>query len=366
MTQNRLLSLDVMRGLTVIGMVVVNSAAVFHFGTGAPVFDILLHAPWHGITLADLVFPFFIFMVGVSIPFSLSGEKRKGVITRETALRVIRRGAVLFVIGWLLTASLADWSEPIRLLGVLQRIGLTFIAASFLYLVLSKRMLMAVVVLILVAYDLLALLPIPDAASDYLKPGQNFSSWLDRAVLGPYIYNPGAELPFEPEGLLGTLPSVAQAIIGVLVGRWLKRHERGSSELWRFVTIGFTMVLAGCVWSMELPPVKAIWSTAFVLQTSGWAMILFAALYWFLDVRQVATPGTAFTQAFGVNAITAYVLHTYLMSPMLTSMPLRDLHGVLSGVLPPEIAALPGLVAVVLATWLPLWIMKRFGITLKV
>lgn len=366
MTQNRLLSLDVMRGLTVIGMVVVNSAAVFHFATGKPVFDILLHATWQGITFADLVFPFFIFMVGVSIPFAFQGSKKRNAVTSAVALKIIKRGAILFAIGWLLTASLADWSEPIRLLGVLQRIGLTFIIASFLYLKLTWRVLMAVAVFILLAYDPLVLLPIPDATSDYLRPGQNFSSWLDRALLGAYIYNPGADLPFEPEGLLGTLPSVAQAIIGVLVGRWLKKGQHAPADIWRFAAIGFTLALAGCVWSLQLPPVKAIWSTAFVLETSGWAMIALVGLYWLLDVRQARVFGTSFAQAFGVNAITAYVLHTYLMHPMLTSEPTLNLYGWLSGLMPSAAASLPGIMVVVLATWLPLWIMKRQSVILKV
>lgn len=366
MKQQRLLSLDVLRGLTVIGMVLVNSVATFHYDSGAAVYGPLLHASWAGITIADLVFPFFIFMVGVSIPFALSGLKEREGLTSATNLRLLKRGGLLFLIGLALTLSFADWSAPIRLLGVLQRIGLTFVIASLLFMVLGWRALAAVAVAILLAYDPTTLIPIPDAPTDYLAPGQNFSSWLDRALLGAHVYNPTIDLPFEPEGLFGTLPSVAQAIIGILTGMWLKARSASADTLKPLVGVALAIIVLGHAWAVWFPPVKAIWSSAFVWLTSGYALLLLILLYWLLDVRGVSVPGATFAQAFGINAITAYVVHTYLMGPMLLNGWHTAFYDILRPSIGSELAAMPGPLLVIIASWIPVAIMQRRGIILKV
>jgi predicted acyltransferase len=366
MARERLLSLDVMRGLTVIGMVLVNSAAVFHYGSGGEVWGPLLHAPWAGITIADLVFPFFIFMVGVSIPFALSGLKAREGLTRETALRIIKRGLILFLIGLGLTVSLVGFDGPVRLLGVLQRIGLTFVIASLLFMTLGWRALAATAFIILVAHDPVAILPIPDADVDYLAPGQNFSHWLDRTILGGSIYAPHNPLPFEPEGLLGTLPSAAQALIGVLTGMWLKARAGEQGLLKPLWGAAFGMVAFGLMWALMFPPVKALWSASFVWITSGLGLALLNALYWWLDIKKAAIPGARFAQAFGINAITGYVVHTYLMSPMLNTGPNLTLYETLAAFIPAPLAAMPGIIAVITASWIPVAVMQRNGWILKV
>jgi predicted acyltransferase len=362
----RLLSLDVMRGLTVIGMVLVNSASVFHYGSGAKVWGPLLHAPWAGITIADLVFPFFIFMVGVSIPFALSSLKEREGLTGSTALRISKRGLILFAIGLMLTLSFANWDAPIRLLGVLQRIGLTFVIASLLFMACSWRVLLGIALMVLVAYDPATLIAIPDAETDYLVPGQNFSSWLDRALLGAHVYNPTIPLPFEPEGLLGTLPSVAQAILGILTGLWLKTSA-GKTDILRPVWLAAAVMLViGLTWALLFPPVKAIWSASFVWITSGLGLMLLAALYWWLDIKKAKLPGATLSQAFGINAITGYVIHTYLMGPMLNNSWNFALYDTLTGFMAAEIASLPSFLLVIIASWAPVAIMQKHGIILKV
>jgi predicted acyltransferase len=363
----RLLSLDVMRGISVIGMILVNAVAVFHYGTGLPVYSLLLHASWAGLTLADLVFPFFIFMVGVSLPFALGDARKSGGLTARLLLRLLKRAALLFLIGLGLTLSFADWSEPIRLLGVLQRIGLTFLIAAVLYLTCGWRTLLGVAAAILVAYHGLLMLPVPDAPLDLLAPGQNFSSWLDRAILGNHIYHPAALLPFEPEGILGTLPSVAQALLGALCGLYV-RHGTGAlaTRAARLGIAGLLMLGAGYGLAPLHPIIKAVWSSSFVLATTGLALMLFAFLLWALDIRGWRGWPVTFARAFGINAITAYVLHTYLLPPVTTSPLAAGAVGILKDIAGAKAAALLPALTVIFLTWLPVEIMQRKGWMLKV
>lgn len=364
--KDRLLSLDALRGLSVIGMVLVNSIAVYHYGTGKPVFEPLLHAPWAGLTIADLVFPFFIFMVGVSLPFALGAVREKSGLSGAVLLRLFKRSALLFLIGLGLTLSFADWSEPIRLLGVLQRIGLTFFAAAILFLSFSWRSLAIITVIILVGYHGLLLLDVPDAPRDLWAPGQNFSSWFDRALLGDHVYNPSAPLPFEPEGILGTLPSVAQALLGTLAGLFIKHRGGTENTVAKLAGAGTILALVGFAVSSFDPIVKAVWSSSFVLTTTGIALLLFAILIWVIDIKGHRSFPVTFMQAFGINAITAYVLHTYLMGPMLLNSFADSLVDGLGGTIGVPAAALLPAFGVILATWVPVAVMQRRKIVLKV
>ncbi|WP_262692088.1 acyltransferase family protein [Kordiimonas aestuarii] len=367
MGKQRLLSLDVFRGLAVIGMIFVNSVAVFHYGTTIPAYGIFLHAPWAGLTVADLVFPFFIFMVGVSLPFALGHVKSDdGGSTRSLVAKLFKRAALLFLIGLALTLSFADWSEPIRLLGVLQRIGLTFLGAAIFFIGYGWRAQIAVILVILVGYHFLQMIPIPDAPVDLLAPGQNYSSWFDRFILGSHVYARNAEIPFEPEGLLGTLPSIAQALMGALTGSLIRAKGCTGRTLCQMCAVGLFLTLLGFGLAPFHPIVKATWSSTFVLATSGLALLVFTALIWCLDVKGWRGPLTSFAQAFGINAITAYVVHTYLMGPLLLNGITESLQDSLAATLPAEFAMLVPVMIVVLASWLPVAIMKRKGIILKV
>lgn len=362
----RLLSLDVLRGLSVIGMVLVNSIAVYHYGTGREVYAPLLHAPWAGLTVADLVFPFFIFMVGVSLPFALAGAKAEGGLSGALTFRLFKRATLLFLIGLGLTLSFADLDGPVRLLGVLQRIGLTFFAAAILYLSFSWRSLVGMVVTILIGYHGLLILDVPDTARDLLAPGQNFSSWFDRALLGNMIYQPKATLPFEPEGILGTLPSIAQALLGALTGLYLKTKGGSIETVGRLVIAGVVLTALGYGLAPLHPIVKAVWSSTFVLATTGLALLTFALLIWAVDLKGHRSWTVTFAQAFGINAITAYVAHTYLMGPMLLNSFNHNLVAGLSGTVGTEAATLVSATFVIVATWIPVEVMRRKGWVLKV
>jgi predicted acyltransferase len=297
----RLASLDILRGLTVIGMIVVNAAAGLQ---RFPIPAALLHSHWIGLTLADLVFPAFIFMVGVSIAMSMPEQG----IDRARTRRIIVRSARLIVIGLLLTNLywLADYDTySFRWCGVLQRIGLVFLFVAPMHLVLSTRALAMTAALVLLAYCGLCFLPAPDGApADLLVPGANIVAWVDRAVLGPFIYVRGP-LGYDPEGLLSTLPAVAQGCLGVIAGRRLV--AAGSAR--HLIGAGCVLAAAGGLLAFAVPVSKDLWSASFVLVTSGLTSIALGALYEMADARRWRLPFAGIASAFGVNAMAAYVLH---------------------------------------------------------
>lgn len=304
----RLVSLDVLRGLTVAGMILVNSAAVLHYGVGAKVAPILLHAHWEGLTLADLVFPAFLTMVGIAIPFSLrqqaaAGAAPAGQILARTA-RLILLGFVLSNLNWFASFASGEW----RLFGVLQRIGLVYGACALLFLAAGPRVRLALIAVLLVGYWPLTLLPALDGLStDIWQRGHNFVASVDRELLGVHRYVKGPE-GYDPEGILGTLPGLAQGLIGVAVGELLIAREGQRTRL--LAAVGAAMLAIGLAWSLAFPIVKDIWSSPFVLATAGLTLLILAPLHHWLD-REGREPGVAATAmlAFGANAIAAYALH---------------------------------------------------------
>lgn len=303
----RLVSLDVLRGLTVAGMILVNSAAAMKYGAAADVAPVLLHAHWDGLTIADLVFPGFLTMVGIAIPFSLRGADHGAAPYR----RILARGGRLLLLGFLL--SNLYWfahfdSGTWRLFGVLQRIGIVYAACAILFLTLGARARLVLVAVLLAAYWPLALLPSLDGLStDIWVRGHNFVASVDRALLGTHLYVPGLD-GYDPEGILGTLPAIAQGLIGVAVGEMLiGRKERKTRRL---ALAGAAILAVGLGWSLIFPIVKDIWSSPFVLVTSGITLLVLAALHHWLD-RDDRSPGLPATAmlAFGANAIAAYTLH---------------------------------------------------------
>lgn len=303
----RLISLDVLRGLTVAGMILVNSAAAMKYGAEANVAPMLLHVSWDGLTLADLVFPGFLTMVGIAIPFSMRDAKldsaqRRHIFGRTGRLLLL--GFILSNLYWFTSFASGDW----RLFGVLQRIGLVYCACAILFLLAGPRARLIVAAAILALYWPLALLPSLDGlATDIWGRGHNFVASVDRLLLGTHLYVKGPE-GYDPEGILGTLPAIAQGLIGVAIGELLIRRQGPAAR--QLATIGAAMLVAGSVWSLAFPIVKDIWSSSFVLVTSGITVLALALLHHLLD-REGRDPGMAATAmlAFGANAIAAYTLH---------------------------------------------------------
>jgi predicted acyltransferase len=357
----RLASLDVLRGLTIVGMIVVNTASYLRY-SGYAVFAGLEHAVWRGFTAADAVFPAFVFMTGVSIPLAMGGQ---GATSLDGAAlrRLLVRSGRLFLLG-LILSNLYWMATPesvaFRPMGVLQRLALAFLAAAVLYRTVGPRGRMILAVAILALYWPLTLAPFPDGATNLLEPGANFVGWFDRAVLGAHTYVKGP-LGYDPEGLLSTLPAIAQALLGVAAGEWLlaRRGARG------LLIAGVVLVVAGLAWGLAFPIAKELWTSSFVLLSTGIALVLLAGLHQALDVKGWKLPGAGFLTDFGINAIFAYALHM-LASIMLTAHILKIPYAWATPIVGAKTAALIPVVVFVGLIWMVLAYMRRRGWVVKV
>ena len=297
----RLVSLDLLRGLAVIGMIIVNEMA----GMDKPVYPLLLHSRWNGLTIADVVFPGFLFMVGVSIPlaFKRRDEVDYSAIFWRT-FRLILLGFILSNLFWFSQFSSGAW----RLFGVLQRIGIVYCACALMFLNLSGRTRLIIAAAILLLYWPVTLIPALDGLpNDIWVRGHNFVGSLDRVLLGPHVYVPGKD-GYDPEGILGTFPAIAQGLIGLAVGEYVLRN-REWKRLW---IAGAAMLVVGIAWGFVFPVVKDIWSSTFVLVTSGIALVTLCILHVLFDAKPMTGPrrvAELIVLPFGINAIAAYTLH---------------------------------------------------------
>ncbi len=324
-SSGRLASLDVFRGLTVAGMILVNNPGSWR-ATYAP----LKHAEWDGWTPTDLVFPFFLFIVGVSITFALSKRLDDPDGRRSALFKIVRRSLVIFGLGlflakfpffrdsWHEVQDPENWktmARTIRIPGVLQRIALCYLAASLIFLNTRIKGQVAAIVALLVGYWLLmTFVPVPEFGAGDLARGHDLASYLDRLLLPGHIY----KSDYDPEGLLSTLPAIATTLLGVLAGHWLRSgRERYEVNAGLFVA-GTACVVLGSAWGMTFPINKALWTGSFVLLTGGLAMIGLATCYWLVNLRGYRRWAYPF-RVFGGNAIAAYALAA--MGARLLNMP---------------------------------------------
>lgn len=305
----RLLSLDVLRGMTIAGMIVVNN------GAGGTSFIPLEHAEWNGLTPCDLVFPFFLFMVGVSIAFALgryspaSGQALdKGPALRKICVRTLK----MFLIGLLLNASgqllkgtsLPDTLATLRVWGILQRIAVCYCLGSLILLYVQPRHFGKIIFSLLTLYTGMLLL-----GHGYVKGEENIICLVDRALFGQaHLYT---KSPIDPEGLLGVIPSVAHTLTGVITGFFIKEKEELPQRLTRIFVLATCLALAGYLLSFGLPLNKRIWSPSYVLVTCGIAASLLATLTWVIDFRKRRS-WTPPLQWFGMNAIALFVISMLL------------------------------------------------------
>ena len=298
----RLLSLDLVRGLTIMMMALVNNP-----GTWDHIYAPLEHAAWNGFTPTDFIFPNFLFIVGVSIVFALSGKRGKPEEFNRVMLKVAKRGAILFLIGVGITAFVINFDfSHLRIPGVLQRIGLVFVIASALFLKVGDKTLAYTAFGLLIAYYLLMnFVPVPGFGPANLGAETNLGAWFDRLVFTTdHLYR--HTKTWDPEGLFSTIPSVSTGLFGVLTGIALKRDDAPKSKLKKLLGIGFLFVLAGVATNFAFPINKSLWTSSFVLLTSGLSMLLVGLSYWLVDV-QGSRWWTAPFLAFGVNSIFAYL-----------------------------------------------------------
>jgi predicted acyltransferase len=295
----RLASLDVFRGLTIAAMILVSTP-----GTWDAVYWPLDHALWNGWTLADLVFPFFLFAMGAAVPVALA---RRRHTPKHLWRHVLRRAAVLFAIGLALNAidpSAHLTLTSFRIPGVLQRIALVYVAVAWLTERTLPRTQAIVAAATLLGYwAAMTLIPVPGVGPGVLTPDGNLAAFVDRALLGNHLVHG----TWDSEGLLSTIPSVVSALGGVMAGRWLMHTPRPHHDsVWLFV-IGVAVAAIGLLWDRVFPINKNLWTSSFVLLSGGLATSTLALCHWLLDVRNWRRWSTPFA-ALGRNALATYVL----------------------------------------------------------
>lgn len=305
----RLVSLDALRGFDMLWILgadaVVHDLAKVRQGPVLRMLDAqMTHKPWEGFAFYDLIFPLFVFIAGVSLVFSLS--KRIQTEGRAAAARrVVVRAAILFQLGILYYGGFSKHFADIRLLGVLQRIALCYLAAGLLFCWMRPRGLVAIAVALLVAYwALMSFVPVPGVGRGSFAEGKNLANYLDAQYL------PGRKWDgdHDPEGLLSTLPAVASCLLGVLAGLWIRDAKVGPyAKVLGLLLAGAAAVGLGFAWSLQFPVIKKIWTSSFVLVAGGYSAMLLGGFYLVLDVwqwRRWAAP----LIWIGVNPITLYLL----------------------------------------------------------
>jgi len=300
---SRLLSLDVFRGITIALMIIVNTPG------NNEAYRQLDHAEWSGLTMTDLVFPFFLFIVGVSIVFSLSKRLEQGR-TAGLAGQILKRSLIIYALGMVLNAIPNYHPSTIRILGVLQRIAICYFFTSLLFIKTSLKTQIGITAGALLGYWLaMTYIPVPGIGAGVLTKEGSLASWLDRAVLGAHTYRSGV---YDPEGLLSTIPSLATSLLGVFAGLWLRSARAQGDKVKGLLAAGAVAAGIGWLWGLTFPINKALWTSSYVLVTGGLALWLLALCYWLIEMKGVKAWGKPF-EIFGINAIAAYMLPIFLL-----------------------------------------------------
>lgn len=325
-SSRRLMSLDVFRGVTIALMILVTDP-----GTYSHVYPELLHAQWTGATATDMVFPSFLFIVGVALTLSVQSKLHTGVDKHRLLLSALRRSLLLFVLGLVLNGFPDYKFASIRIPGILQRIAACYLTAFGIYLAtigllpgsterdrMRRIYLLACAAAALLAlyWTVLKLVPVPGFGVGRLDSLGSLPAAVDRAVFGirhlwPWGLTPGVGVTFDPEGILSTVPAVATTLTGVAVGEWMLSPSRPAVKASRILLSGIFLFVLGVALSPAMPIIKKIWTPTFALLSGGLAAVTFAALYYVVDVRrsQAWTPPA---RIFGMNAILAFTASTVI------------------------------------------------------
>ena len=321
--KERLLSLDVFRGLTIAGMLLVNNP-----GTWSAIYPPLEHAEWHGWTPTDLIFPFFLFIVGITTHLSLTSRRRRGASDGEIVRQVLKRGGLIVLAGLLLGGfpyhefvlhlpfgvvfdsatpqiGISTW----RITGVLQRIGVAYIFAALLTMHATNRRTIAIIVALLVGYWIaMTLIPVPGYGLGMYtldRAEATLSAWFDRTVIGTAHMWRGSRT-WDPEGILSTLPAIGTAMLGVLAGRWIGSGRALMDRVAGLFALGAIGMMVGLIWNWVFPINKNLWTSSFVLFTAGMACVTLATCMWLIDVQGWRGWTKPFV-IFGVNPLFAFL-----------------------------------------------------------
>jgi predicted acyltransferase len=315
----RLLSVDVLRGLTIAFMIMVNNPG----GEGA--WAQMRHAEWNGFTATDLVFPTFLFLVGVSIVFSIQARLSRGDSRAKLALRSLWRASVLFLLGIVVNGFPNFHLDHLRFYGVLQRIAICYLVVSLLY-IWDRRVWTKVALLfcVLIGYWILVRwVPVPGAGMPgrdipLLDKDQNIVAWLDRQLMPGHLYEDSVTHNLrDPEGLLSDIPAVGTTLIGLLAALWLSGERETETKNFGLAAGAAFCLVSGYLWSIWFPLNKKMWTSSYVLVTAGWSLLLFALAYWLIEQRGWGKSGVSKRVlwpwlVFGSNAIVAYMISELL------------------------------------------------------
>jgi predicted acyltransferase len=295
----RMASLDVFRGLTIAGMILVNNP-----GSWEAIYSPLEHAAWHGWTPTDLVFPFFLFIVGVSITLALNRRAEGGGPKRAIYLKIIRRSLIIFALGLFLAGFPRYDLSTLRIPGVLQRIAVCYLIASVIFLNTKWRTQAVVAVSLLLLYwVVMILIPAPGFDAGDLSMEGNLAAYVDRTLFGRHTWKP----LYDPEGILSTLPAIATTLAGVLTGHWLRLRRSELEKVSGMFVAGASLVVAGWAWGFWFPINKALWTSSYVLLTAGLALQLLAVCFWLIHIKGMRRWTKPFL-IFGTNALAVYFL----------------------------------------------------------
>lgn len=305
-TAKRLQSLDVFRGLTVALMILVNCS-----GDWQHTYRALQHADWHGNTPTDEVFPFFLFIVGIAITFSLTKRKEAG---ENVYRKILTR--TLWIVGIGIFLNGAPNFDPAvwRIPGVLTRIGIVYGITAIIFMKTTVRQQLWIAVSCLLGYwALLTLVPVPGQGFASLNEGEDLGAWLDRLLLSGHLYaptsNPANGHPaYDPESILGTIPSVATCLIGALAGYWVRQKLTDLDKWTAFFAVGFLLFLTGMLWGEVFPINKKLWTSSYVLFHCGLALLTLSTVWWLVDHKGYDSWVKPFVW-FGMNPLAIYISH---------------------------------------------------------
>jgi predicted acyltransferase len=310
----RLMCLDIFRGLMVAGMILVDNP-----GSDEKAYWAIKHAEWNGWTTADFIFPAFLFLVGVSIVFAFAARLRRGESRGQILLHAFKRSLILIAVGLFVNASpiigvdLHAW----RLEGVTQRIAVCYFVAAILVLWSDFRgQLIAIVVCLVGYWALLRFAPVPGLGVPgrdipFMDPDKNIAAWFDRKLFMGHLFD-GTR---DPEGIISTIPAIATTLIGVLTGYWLRSNRTRGTIATRMLLFGILGLVAGEVWNVWFPINKYIWTSSFVLFTGGFSLVFLAFLYWVLEIKRWRGAWTMPILVFGMNAIAGFVADSLVYGP---------------------------------------------------
>ena len=323
--RERLLSLDVFRGITIAGMLLVNDP-----GTWSAIYPPLEHAEWNGWTPTDLIFPFFLFIVGITTYLSITSRRAHGASDSDIIKQVIRRGLIIYALGFLMALSpgyqwgdiagiahpsawdrIADRWEHVRIMGVLARIGIVYIIAALICYKTTMKQQVVIIACILYGYWFaMTLIPVPGTGGTLGAHligthDQNLAAWLDRKILGMnHIWVGG--VTFDPEGPMSTIPAIGTAMLGYLCGRWIGTARPLLEKMSGLFAVGSIAMMLGLMWNWSFPINKSLWTSSYVLFTAGMACVILATCMWIIDYQNVRG-WTKPWVIFGVNPIVAFV-----------------------------------------------------------